>query len=141
MVAVIRDDMWKQFYDKTNPKDPQHKRVKETNELWRDKNRPVVTHDDRWQELYDNTNKNHSEEMRLKEADVLWIVITNYEQAREERKAQGIKVLTEPPPEVYHEKSKFNKSVMCQATTMSNKPCKSKAISECGRFCKKHLIV
>lgn len=141
MVAVIRDEMWKQFYDKTNPKDPQYKRVKETNDFWREKNRPVVPHDAQWQKLYDQTNKTHSEEMRLKEADVLWIVINNYEQTRDERKAQGIKVLTELPREVYHEKSKFNKIATCQAITMSNKPCKSKAVSECGRFCKKHLIV
>jgi hypothetical protein len=141
MVAVIRDEMWRQFYDKTNHKDPRYKRVKETNVWWRENNRPVVPRDAHWQKLYTQTNKTHSEEMRLKEADVLWIVSNNYEKACEERKAQGIKVLTELPSEIYHEKSKFNKSAICQAITMSNKPCQYKSVSECGRFCKKHLIV
>jgi len=138
MVAVVRDELWNEFYAATNPKDPKYKRLKEANTLWREKNRPVVIRDSRWDKLYSQTNPKNPEEMRIKEADVLWIVITNYEKDKEERKSLGTKFLKELPKEVYHEKPK---QATCQAVTISNKPCKFKPVSECGRFCKKHLIV
>jgi len=55
--------------------------------------------------------------------------VQRYKDIKETRRK--IIFLTEPP--------KVHVS-MCQAETMSGKPCRCRAVTPCGRFCKKHRL-
>ena len=140
MVRVIRDETWTSFYEATNSKDPQYVRVKQSNDLWRAKHPSDIKRDSKWHELYSQSNTKYPEEKRVKEANVLWIISKKHNENIDIRKARSMKIITELPKTI-HAKSKFNKTKTCQATSMNNNPCQFKAVSECGRFCKKHIIV
>lgn len=94
-----------------------------------------ITKDEQWQKIYEN-----SKESSTKLADSLWRVKNKSENIIKEKKEKSAKVINELPkqkmPEVHSKETKKK----CQAVTMIGKPCPFKAVSECGRFCKKHSL-
>ena len=98
--------------------------------------------DPKWLDIYKTNNKYETEEMKLKITDSIWRSYKNMEKFREEKKKKSIKVIDFIP-----ETKSFSSSGMsasrtkkCQSLTMSGKPCPYRATSECGRFCKKHIL-
>ena len=68
--------------------------------------------------------------------------VESYRVYRENRLKRSIKVID--PPKIQSERpstvSKRVKNYTCQAILMSGLPCKYKATSSCGCFCRKHNI-
>lgn len=89
-----------------------------------------VTRDERWEHFY-RINKDE------KTADSMWRFEVRMNKIKAEKAAKSTKLLTEPP-KIVAAPTKYLKK--CQATTMSGKACPFRAISECGRFCKKHIL-
>ena len=89
-----------------------------------------VIRDERWNHFY-NFNKDE------KTADSMWRFEVRMNKIKAEKIAKGTKFLSEPP-KVIVASTKYLKK--CQAVTMNGKDCPYRAVSECGRFCKKHIL-
>ena len=100
-----------------------------------------VVRDEMWDDLYKTANPKDPEEIRIKFANALWRAKTRMDSIRLKRKERSIKILTEIPKNLnIEEQIKAVRKKTCQGITMTGKPCQFKAVSECGRFCKKHNV-
>ncbi len=98
--------------------------------------------DPKWIDIYKTNRDNESEELKLKVSDSIWRSYMKMERVREARKKRSIKVIDFIPDkqDTRQPASRSMASKKCQSSTMSGKPCQYKAVSECGRFCKKHIL-
>lgn len=69
-------------------------------------------------------------------ADATWKMKMRYKNLENKKKENSIVFLDAPPKEVAPEQRTNHK--ICQATTMTGKPCKFKAV--CGNYCRKHKV-
>ena len=100
-----------------------------------------IIRDDTWKDIYQTTTSKDSEEIHIKLVNALWRAKRRMEEIITKKKARSLKVIDICPKHTHGPPSQFNHTIKCQSLTMNGKPCQFKAISECGRFCKKHLIV
>jgi hypothetical protein len=68
-------------------------------------------------------------------ANATWVMKNRYTQAQK-RKDHRKTIMIEKTPEVVNEQRTSKK--ICQAITMSSKPCSFRAV--CGNFCRKHRV-
>jgi len=100
-----------------------------------------VIRDSKWEELYRDSNAKDPDEIRIRFADVMWRTYTRFEHNKAERKKRSLKIIEGTPTQTQLEKTaKVVKKQICQSITLTGKPCQFKAVSECGRFCKKHNL-
>lgn len=101
-----------------------------------------VVRDSKWSEIYSHERKRHPEEYAVKYANAFWKAHKKTELIKSEKKKKSLKILKDPPGELFknHQTPTCSKIKKCQSLTISGKPCQFKAVSECGRFCKKHCI-
>ena len=100
-----------------------------------------VIRDSKWEEMYRDSNAKDPDEIRIKFADVMWRTYRRFEHSKAERKKRSLKIIEGVPTSTQPQKtSKVVKKQICQSITLSGKPCQFKAVSECGRFCKKHNL-
>ena len=99
--------------------------------------------DPKWLDIYKTNKDNEPEVMKLKVSDSIWRSYQTMEKVRAAKKKRSIKVIDFIPdkPVIRQPVSRASSSSKkCQSSTMSGKPCQYKAVSECGRFCKKHIL-
>jgi len=97
-----------------------------------------IVRDQQWDEFYKSSNPKDPEEIRIKYTNALWKAKKKMDEIRIHRKKRAIKILKEVPKQTNVHKT--HTSNICQSLTLSGKPCQFKAVSSCGRFCKKHNI-
>ena len=76
-----------------------------------------------------------------KMARAVWKLNESYRTLNEQKAAKSIKVIDfndVPKTPAPGTRQAATKTMTCQATTLSGRPCKFKAT--CGKFCKKHKI-
>lgn len=153
-MEVKRDELWHSIYsDPSHAKLNQQTREKTADTIWKrqqaiqkrkeQKAKAVIeiTRDELWNSIYsDPANAKLTEEIRIKLSNSLWRSRRLLNQINEEKKAKSTKVisLTEVPKMT--EMKVETRVKKCESLTMSGKPCNFKAVSECGRFCKKHSV-
>ena len=98
-----------------------------------------IIRDNKWTVFYADANKTFSEEYKVKQANACWRAYMRQQSIKIQKKNRSMKVLTEVPKQVIAMKESV-RAKTCQSETMSGKPCKFKAVSECGRYCKKHSM-
>ena len=98
-----------------------------------------IIRDERWNVFYADANKAFDEEYKVKYANACWRAYKKQQEIAANKKKKSVKILTEVPKQVMPMKESV-KARTCQSETMSGKPCKFKAVSACGRFCKKHSL-
>jgi hypothetical protein len=69
-------------------------------------------------------------------ADATWKMKMHYKNHENNKKKNSVVFLDAPPKKVTPDQRTNHK--ICQATTMSGKPCKFKAV--CGNYCRKHKV-
>lgn len=98
-----------------------------------------VIRDSLWQTCLTDAVKmyqlNEANEKCFQLANATWVMKNKYKQAQN-RKDNRKTIMIEKTPEVVNEQRTSKK--MCQAITMSGKPCSFKAV--CREFCKKHSV-
>jgi len=99
----------------------------------------AIIRDAKWEEFYKSANVEYDEECKVKYANAFWRAYVRQQSIKIQKKVKSMKVLTEVPKQVITMKESV-KAKTCQSETMSGKPCKFKAVSACGRFCKKHSL-
>lgn len=99
-----------------------------------------IIHNHEWQQIFDSLKNESSEESRKKLTDSLWRAKVRLEHIRSEKKKRSIKIIDSSEIKHYPTEMKKTSVKKCQSLTMIGKPCPFKAVSECGRFCKKHSL-
>jgi hypothetical protein len=90
--------------------------------------------------FYDEYKSSEPEDFRIKFANATWRASECMNRIRATRKKKSLKIISEVPlimPKPHQGKIAL---IKCQSLTMSGKPCPFKATSDCGRFCKKHIL-
>ena len=102
----------------------------------------VVVRDDRWNNFYAQAVKIYPVDPE-KFANNLWKAERRLRDGKSYKLSMGTKFipLDQCPKENTQIKSRTGTTTKCQAVTMSGKPCPFRATSDCGKFCKKHIIV
>ena len=98
-----------------------------------------IIRDERWNVFYTDASKAFNDEYKVKYANACWRAYMKQQEIAAHKKKKSIKLLSEVPKQVIPMKESV-KAKTCQSETMSGKPCKFKAVSACGRFCKKHSL-
>lgn len=99
----------------------------------------AIIRDSKWEEFYKSANVEYDEECKVKYANAFWRAYVRQQSIKIQKQNRSMKMLTEVPKQFIATKESV-KSRICQSETMSGKPCKFKATSDCGRFCKKHSL-
>ena len=99
----------------------------------------AIIRDANWNVFYADANKNFNTDFKEKYANACWRAYTKQQEIKTKKKARSMKVITEVPKQIIPMKASV-RAKTCQSETMSGNPCKFKAVSECGRFCKKHSL-
>ena len=99
--------------------------------------------DPKWLAIYNSEDaKKFPDDTRIKFTRAIWKAKQKLNEINLKKKEKSIKIIDSVEIETLHKES-ISRTVVkniCQSQTMSGKPCKFKAISECGRFCKKHSL-
>ena len=102
-----------------------------------------VEHDPKWLEIYNSEDaKKFPDDTRIKFTRAIWKARQKLNEINLKKKEKSIKIIDPVEIETLHKES-ISRTVVkniCQSQTMTGKPCKFKANSECGRFCKKHSL-
>jgi len=98
-----------------------------------------VIRDETWQQCLANAVKMYRiiepDDRCYHLADATWKCKMSYKRHEEKKESRQVVVIDKIPEKQVTQRSQHK---ICQATTMSGKPCSFKAI--CGDFCKKHRI-
>ena len=96
-----------------------------------------------WLEIYNsNDAKKFPDETRIKFTRAIWRAKQKLRDINSEKKEKSIKVIDAIEIEILNREN-ISRSVVknvCQSQTMTGRPCKFKAVSDCGRFCRKHSL-
>ena len=99
--------------------------------------------DPKWLAIYNSEDaKKFPDDTRIKFTRAIWKAKQKLNEIPLNKKEKSIQIIDSAEIETLHKES-ISRTVVkniCQSQTMSGKPCKFKAISECGRFCKKHSL-
>ena len=99
--------------------------------------------DPKWLEIYNSRDaKKFPDDNRIKFTRAIWKAKQRLNEINLKKKEKSVKIIDSVEIETLHNESITRTVVknICQSQTMSGKPCKFKANSECGRFCKKHSL-
>lgn len=100
-----------------------------------------VERDAKWTEIYNSTDaKKFPNNDRIKFTTAIWKASKKLEEINKKKKEKSIKIIDITEAETSRQELKVVTKNVCQSQTMSGKPCKFKAVSACGRFCKKHSL-
>ena len=98
-----------------------------------------VIRDETWQQCLTGAVKmfrlSEPDDKCYRLADATWKCKMSYKRHEEKKESRQVVVIDKIPEKQVTQRSQHK---ICQATTMSGKPCSFKAI--CGDFCKKHRI-
>jgi len=100
----------------------------------------TIIRDAKWQSFYDDHKSSYPEDFRIKSANATWRAYECQEKIKAARKKRSLKIISEVPLVMAKPHQGKFALIKCQSLTMSGKPCPFKASSECGRFCKKHIL-
>ena len=96
----------------------------------------IITRDDRWTNYY----KQARDIDPVKYANTFWKTEQMYKKLKDQKVSRGVKFISmDKCPRIKTDIRHVKTIVKCQAVTMSGKPCPFRAVSECGKFCKKHI--
>ena len=107
--------------------------------------RPIIR-DEVWKKAFDYYMKLHKQkepnEYTLMWANGSWRAYMWRKEEAKRRAEKSIKLLDKPPPIPQAAPSRFARSSMktCQAVTLSGRPCRFRATSACGKYCRKHIV-
>lgn len=99
-----------------------------------------IIRDSAWTAFYsDEMSHNKTSESKILYANACWRAHICLKSIKDKKKEKSLKILSELPKQVIQVKMNI-KNCKCQSQTLAGKACQFKAISGCGRFCKKHSI-
>jgi len=104
-----------------------------------------VTHDVRWDDFYKQAiSRGYDDPDKF--ADSFWKAEQSFKKIKTSRVSTGVKFIAmdkcpKEKPEARYGTTKTTSGIKCQAITMAGKSCPFRATSDCGKFCKKHIIV
>lgn len=114
----------------------------------------TIIRDELWKKAFDHyirlhkheTNKDDLMDRAVRWANGSWRVHQVRKEDEIERKRRSIKFLEKPPPIPMPNSSGSSRgggrsgTKQCQAVTLSGRPCRFKATSPCGKYCRKHIV-
>ena len=155
---VIRDSRWEALYKKydNGNRDEEilirlanywwlhskrEERIKAAQKAREERRMKKSGQTEQWKAHFEKASKeNQTEEMCSKLADSLCRAQECMDKCVEEKKKKSAKVITGTPKQEAAVSNHTKQVKKCQSTTLTGKPCPFKAVSECGRFCKKHSL-
>lgn len=101
----------------------------------------ALSNDSKWTQIFNTSRlRNLSNEERIKLTNSIWKASKRLEHINLERKKKSLKVISMTEVARKERLPAVTTKKTCQSMTMSGKPCTFRAVSECGRFCKKHSL-
>lgn len=102
----------------------------------------ALTRDSKWLDIYNSGDASkYSNADRIKFTTAIWKASNKSNEIKKKKKEKSLKIIDFVEIETTRqaETKVFTKHV-CQSHTMAGKPCSFKAVSMCGRYCKKHSL-
>ena len=102
----------------------------------------VITRDARWTNFYNQGVSRKAEDPEVF-ANIFWKTEKMFRRVNDRKISRNVKFLPmdQCPKEKVDARHVKASAIKCQAITMAGKPCPFRATSDCGKFCKKHIIV
>lgn len=106
----------------------------------------TIIRDEVWKKAFDYYMKLHKQtepdDNTVRWANGSWRAHMWRKEDDKRRAEKCIKFLEKPPPIPQATPSRFARASMktCQAVTLSGRPCRFRATSVCGKYCRKHIV-